>query len=259
MDFKKLLTKKHSLLYQQDAGGSVLSVKETADYRWFEYGGEVVQSLMCKAVPEQILTPISQSLLVFLLWRSRPLKVLNLGLGGASLERSLATIPSVLITSVEYSQAVIDMAKRYFNLPKKVHVVCQKAEDFIQQPHNETYTKYDVVLCDLFLEEKSPEFLFTQDFYFHLNNITNDEAVVMINLQAESDEQLLTALIGIKQHFPYIALIEFDDYKNIVLICSLVEIPNRDILNEALKNFEQINFTELNKVIKKIRYIPYSG
>ncbi|WP_441003391.1 spermidine synthase [Pseudocolwellia agarivorans] len=259
MDFKKLLTKKHSLLHQQDAGGSVLSVKETADYRWFEYGGEVVQSLMCKAVPEQILTPISQSLLVFLLWRSRPLKVLNLGLGGASLERSLATIPSVLITSVEYSQAVIDMAKRYFNLPKKVHVVCQKAEDFIQQPHNEAYTKYDVVLCDLFLEEKSPEFLFTQDFYFHLNNITNDKAVVMINLQAESDEQLLTALIGIKQHFPYIALIEFDDYKNIVLICSLAEIPNRNILNEQLKNFDQINFTELNKVIKKIRYIPYSG
>jgi len=259
MDFRKLLAKKHHVIHQEDAGDGMLTVKETSEYRWFGFGGEEVQSLMYKAAPEQILTPISQSLLLFTLWKKTPLKVLNLGLGGASLERTLATIPSVLITSVEASQAVIDMAKKYFKLPKKIHTVCQKAEDFVLQAHNQAYTNYDVVLCDLFIEEKSPEFLFDQTFYSQLKDITTNKAVVMINLQAESDEQLLTALIGIKKHFPYIALIEFDEYKNIVLICSLTELPTRDVLHEKLKHFSQINFTELEKVINNIRYIPFSG
>jgi len=258
MNFKKLLAKKHTVIHQQDINGSVLAVKETEQYRWFEYGGNVVQSLMSRVDPQQILTPVSQSLLVFLLWKSKPLKILNLGLGGASLERTLATMPSLLITSVESSQAVIDMAKSYFNLPRKVHVVCQKAEQFIQQAHTQPYTKYDVVLCDMFIDEKSPEFLFTYDFYFQLKNIVVDNAVVMINLQAESDEQLLTALLEIKKQFPYIALIEFDDYKNIVLICSLADIPTREFLQERLTEFTQVNFTDLDKVIKKIRYIPPS-
>lgn len=258
MNFKKLLAKKHAVVHQQDVDGSVLAVKETEQYRWFEYGGNIVQSLMNKAEPQQILTPVSQSLLLFLLWKSKPLKILNLGLGGASLERTLATMPSLLITSVESSQAVIDMAKRYFNLPQKIHVVCQKAEQFVQQTHMQSYTKYDVILCDLFIDERSPEFLFTHDFYFQLSSIVVDKAVVIINIQAESDEQLLTALLEIKKHFPYVALIEFDDYKNIVLICSLAEIPNRETLQERLTEFTQVSFTDLEKVIKKIRYIPLS-
>lgn len=258
MNFKKLLAKKHTVVHQQSIEGSVLAVKETDKYRWFEYGGSVVQSLMNKEDPQQILTPVSQSLLLFLLWKSKPLKILNLGLGGASLERTLATMPSLLITSVESSQAVIDMAQHYFYLPKKVHVVCEKAERFVQQTHAQSYTKYDVILCDLFIEEKSPHFLFSRDFYLQLRGIVTAKAVVMINIQAESDEQLLMALLEIKKNFPYIALIEFDDYKNIVLICSLAEIPNREILQENLREFTQVNFTDLDKVIKKIRYIPPS-
>jgi len=125
MNFKRLLAKKHVVIYEEAIGESIVTVKETDEYRWFEFGGNVVQSLMCKKKPQQILTPVSQSLLLFLLWKKTPLKVLNLGLGGASLERTLEVIPSTLITSVESSQAIIDMAKRYFNLPKKVHVVCE--------------------------------------------------------------------------------------------------------------------------------------
>lgn len=256
MNFKNLLENTHTLIHQDNVEGSVLKVKENDEYRWFEYGGEVVQSLMCKTTPQKLLTPVSQSLLLFLLWKPSPLKVLNLGLGGASIERYLASIPNVDITSVESSQAIINMAERHFELPKRVNVVCDKAEQFVYQHNDKGHIKYDVVVCDLFIEEKSPDFLFKDDFYSQVNAITTDKAVLMINLQAETNEQLLTALLAIKKQFAHIALIEFDDYKNIVIIASLVELPIKETLQEALTKLTHTEQVSLKKVLQKMRYIP---
>jgi len=253
MNLNKLLAKKCTTIHEQTMNGSKLAVKETAEYRWFECGGQDIQSLMSLQKPEQVLTPISQSLLMFLLWSDRPLKVLNLGLGGGTFERALAFIPSLSLTSVELSQEVINMAKQYFNLTEAAHVVCDSAENFI----NSTNTKYDVVLCDLFIDEKNPDFLFSNDFYKQLKKIMLNKAVVMLNVQADTDEQLLLALYAIKKVFSYVALIEFSDYKNIVIICSTNEIPNRNVLSEKLASFNKIDLSGLKKVIPQIRYIPH--
>lgn len=254
MDLNKLRAKKHTTIHSEDVDGSMLVVKESAEYRWFEYGGQDMQSLMSLHQPEQLFTPVSQSLLFFILWKSKPLKVLNLGLGGASFERTLSTLSSILLTSVEVSQPIIEMAKQYFKLPKKVHVICESAENFIHTTQN----KYDVVLCDMFFKEKSPDFLFSEHFYAQLKQITLSKSVVIVNLQAETDEQLLLALFEIKKSFPYIALIDFNDYKNIVIIGSDHEIPAREFLQEQLANIKSINLHELEKIIPRIRYIPHT-
>lgn len=254
MDLKTLLLKKQTILLQQDVDGCSLLVKEAEQYRWFQYAGESIQSLMNKAAPEQIIMPVYQSLLLFLLLDFKALNVLNLGLGGASIERTLTTVADVSITSVDASQSIINMAKRYFHLPEKVKVVCQRAELFIQQ----TTERYDVVVCDLFIGEKNPHFLFTQDFYQQLTKITADNATVMINIQADTDEQLLHALLAIKKHFPYIVLIELDDYTNIVVMASMQEIPAREVLQQRLANFTLVDFTCLDKAIERMHYIPCS-
>jgi spermidine synthase len=257
MDLKTLLSQKCTVLHQQDDNGIALIVKESAKYRWFEYGGTSTQSLMNKSLSEEILMPVYQSLLLFLLFKSTPLKILNLGLGGASIERALATIPHLLLTSVDSSQAVIDMAKRYFNLPSTVEVVCQQAEQFIEQ----TDTLYDVVLCDLFIGENNPKFLFKEDFYQQLATIMVANRVLMINLQADTDEQLIHAVLAIKTVFHYIALMEFDDYSNIVIIASSHEIPEQARLQQQLANFTLLDFScflnsSLEQAIEKMRYIP---
>ncbi len=253
MNLNKLLAKKCTTLHEQTINGSKLAVKETAEYRWFECGGQDIQSLMSLQKPEQVLTPVSQSLLMFLLWNNRPLKVLNLGLGGGTFERALALVPSLSLTSVELSQQIIDMAKQYFKLAEAAHVVCDSAENFIES----TNSKYDVVLCDLFIDEKNPDFLFSNNFYEQLKKIMLTKATVMLNVQADTDEQLLFALCAIKKAFPYVALIEFSDYKNIVVICSTVEIPNRTILSEKLASFNKIDLSGVEKIIPQIRYIPH--
>lgn len=257
LNIKALLNKQHTVLFQQTVNNSELVVKETADYRWFEFGGQIIQSLMHKKQPRQLFTPVSQSLLLFLLWKNQPLKVLNLGLGGASIERMLAPMPQLLLTSVEASQTVIDIAQQYFKLPQKVRVICEHAEHYVQQVNVTANGQFDVVICDVFVDEKSPEFLFSTDFYLHLSQITNDKAVVMINIQAESNEQLFSALFAVKQYFAYVALIEFDDYKNIVLVCSASEIPAKEVLKQKLESFPQSGAALLTQAINKIRYIPH--
>jgi len=231
--------------------GVLLVVKETEQLRWFEYGGFSTQSVMNKHQPTQILTPVSRSLLLFLLFKQAPLSILNLGLGGAALERALVTIPNLTLSAVEASPTIIDMATSYFNLPEQVKVFCQKAEQYIDQ----TTEVYDVVICDLFIGEKSPDFLFCDDFYEQVASITCDQAVLMINIQADTNLQLFNALSAIKKQFPHIALVEFTDYSNIVLICSLQKIPNLSILVKDAKELTQSILFDINSLLDKIIYI----
>tara|TARA_R110001583_G_scaffold18667_8_gene74074 strand:+ start:6541 stop:7308 length:768 start_codon:yes stop_codon:yes gene_type:complete len=252
MDSQKLFSDKWLTVHQQYIDGALLEIKETKQYRWFEYGGISIQSLMSIAQPEKVMMPVSQSLLLFLLIQKGSLNVLNLGLGGGALERALVNIPNLSLSSVDASQSIIDMAKDYFNLPEKIAVFCQQAEQFIQ----ETTAQYDVILCDLFIGEENPGFLFTHNFYEQLAKITHHRAIISINIQADTNQQLLLALFAIKKHFPCIALIEFDYYSNIVIICSLEKIPNKAVLKQRLANFTQLELTDLGEIIENISYIP---
>ncbi len=252
MNVEQLFTNNNTLLFQQKIDGCLLEVKETEHYRWFEYNGHSIQSLMSKVNPKQVIMPVSQSLLLFLLLDNQHKKILNLGLGGASLERALVSIPNLHITAIEASQSIIDMAKHYFYLPDKVDVICQRAEQFVES----IKAKYDVVLCDLFIGEKSPDFLFTEYFYKQLCGITTEKAVLSLNIKAQNNQQLLKMLLIIKKHFINIAIIEFDNYSNIVILCSHEVIPKQSVLQQRLANFTQIELSGLEKTIDKMTYIP---
>lgn len=253
MDLDKLVKLDYTVLHQEMVSETILSVKETLEYRWFEYGSQSVQSLMNKANPAQLISPVAESLLLFLLFKDTPLNILNLGLGGASLERALSLLPKVAITSVEMSPAIIDIAKTYFNLPNTVNVVCQQAECFIQQTNKE----YDVVICDLFVDENSPDFLLSSDFYMQLKHATLYHGIIMMNVCVDTEDKLLHMLVNMKKYFPYIALIDFTDYKNIIVIGSSHELPDKKSLRKRLSGFTGITFTSLAEAIHKMRYIPH--
>jgi hypothetical protein len=166
-------------------------------------------------------------------------------------------MPQIEITSVDASLNIIEIAKRYFELPQPVKVVCEKAAIFVQQCTD----FYDVVLCDLFVDGQSAECIFDREFYFNLAKITSCNASIMINLQAENEAKLLHVLLSIKKYFPYIALIEFDDYKNIVVLASRQEIPNQAELLSRFKHIKSTDFScfqnlDLQQVITNMHYIP---
>lgn len=254
VDIETILASNCATVHRQIVEGRVLAVRENEQYRWFEFGGQAVQSLMEKARPERIVTPVAQALLLFLLFDHGRSSVLNLGMGGASIERAVAAIPTVSVTSVEACEPIIDIARAYFHLPKAAHIVCERAERYVEK----TQARYDVVLCDLFLDESTPAFLGSEEFYSRLTRITTDRVVVLLNIQADTEEELLQMLRSIRRHLPHIALLEFTGYRNIVIVCSPVEIPSRETLLGRLGDSAPLAGTSLRAAIEAMRYVPWA-
>lgn len=249
---EQLLQEQQRTLSVQTVRNCVLTVKETEHYRWFTYGGSSLQSLMNKRAPEQLTTVVSHALLLFVLFDKGRKRILNLGMGGGTIERALSAHSEYQVTSVESSQAIITLSKEYFLLPPGASIVCQDAETFV----NASLEHYDVVVCDLFEDEALPAFLSQEEFYSGLHRITVAGAVLMLNIQVATESELLKVLLSVRKHFPHVALIEFDNYKNLVAVCSASALPDKRTLVSRLVGYSPIDFSCLAGAIANLRYLP---
>ncbi|NQZ20574.1 MAG: methyltransferase [Colwellia sp.] len=230
-------------LYRTELSGELLEVREQDTYRWFHYGGDVVQAAIDTSNRENILLPVPQSMLLFLLWQKTSLQVLNLGMGAGTIENALAKLPNIELTSVEEKLEIIEMAKQYFLSPTQNNIIHQNAEEFLQS----TTETYDVILCDIFFQQRSPKCLYKEDFYQNLLGKVNSSGSVFINLFPENKENLLRVLTASRAFFDHVTLIDFDDYQNIVLILSQVALPNKAQLiswNNLPNKLSNISFKE---------------
>lgn len=228
-------------LYNEQVFSDVLDVREFEHYRWFHLSSPAVQSLMNTAAPAQILLPVPQSMLLFMLWKKSPLRVLNLGLGGGVFERFFNSHSTIDVVSVEQSQSIINMAKQYFDLPEKTTVVNQSAQQYLKTQNEDN----DVMLIDIYENKSVSSCLFHKNFYRDMNKNVTDNGVVFINLIVDSKKVLLELLGVVGDIFQYSALVEFSDYKNLVLILSRSPIPDKEQLvrlNNQGDNVANINF-----------------
>ena len=107
-------------------------VLDDGDYRVLSFGDNDEQSKMDKSQPHVPQHTYVQAMLAVLLF-SQPKSVIILGLGGGALVHSLRHFDAAIkITAVELRQQVIEVAKRFFQLPlsKKLTVLHQDAYEF---------------------------------------------------------------------------------------------------------------------------------
>ena len=239
-------------LFSINVNGELLEVREKDNYRWFHFGGDLVQAAIDTLEPENILLPVPQSMLLFLLWQKEPLNVLNLGMGAGSLENALEKFPKIQVTSVEAESQIIDMAKRYFLSSENPNIFHQDAEAFIKS----TNERYDIILCDIFYQQQSPDCVYCPNFYQDLNEKMSELGTIFINLLNENKENLLKVMTVSRQYFDHAALIEFNYYQNIVLILSKVALPTKEqliYLNYLPDKLSNISFKEH---INNIHFVP---
>ncbi len=239
-------------IYSTHLSGELLEVREQDNYRWFHYGGNVVQAAIDTLNREKVLLPVPQSMLLFLLWQKLPLHVLNLGMGAGTIENALAKVTDIQITSVEAELGIIEMAKRYFLLSGKNNIIHNNAEDFLRA----TTQRYDIILCDIFFQQQSPICLYSSKYYQYLDEQLSRSGNVFINLFPENKENLLRVLTASRPYFDHIALIEFDDYQNIVLILSKVALPNKQQLNSWDNSVDKLSNINFKEHINNIYYVP---
>ena len=241
-----------------------VSVYENNDYVWLTFSGDplcgpLIQGVMSKANPWQVLTAVNQSMFLFLLRPVSNTRILNMGLGTGGVERTLRYIegkPHYLCSiyqfdTVEINHSVISAAKKHFKLPDNQTVYQQCAEQFIGQ----CTSQYDVINVDVFNGEHHQEFIEKEEFWQAINNCLEKNGQVLINLNPKTGQDLQTLLELLRHYFTCIALIEFNDYKNIILILSNMSLKHITVEAIYTCKLMQTVAPNLHKNIKNIYYI----
>ena len=187
--------------------------------------------------------PVCQAMLLPLLWQEHSNTVLNLGMGSGVFERFFRVHPEINLTSVEKSPQVNAMAREYFYLPEHTKVHCQSAEEYLANNSK----PFNFIICDIFSGQNNLPCINEDSFYQLLSKNLNQHGVVSLNIEPESEEKILKILRLCNKYFAGIALVEFENYKNIVLLLSLGEIPEKQWLlkqNEIKVNAIGIDLSE---------------
>ncbi|SFC61512.1 hypothetical protein SAMN02745724_02110 [Pseudoalteromonas denitrificans DSM 6059] len=98
--------------------------------------------------------------------------------------------------------------------------------------------------------------MYQDSFYKSLFKNLNGSGVIFINFIASNTLILEKLLILIRKTFSYITLLDFDNYKNIILITSKKEIPSKQELaqlNLTYNNVFNVNFIDF---INRLIYLP---
>lgn len=160
----------------------VLEVIDDHSTRSLYFGTLARQSSMSHTDPVQLVLSYTRSMLAGLLFSPQPERILIVGLGGGSLLRFLVHhYPEAEITVVEYRQSVIDIAKRYFQLPDsdRVTLVCQDCASFV---HGEPGSQFDLILLDAFDSGGIHPDVVCGDFLRACHRRLQPEGVIALNL-----------------------------------------------------------------------------
>lgn len=240
-----------NLVHSEQLTQQTLKVYQNNQFTWFTLGGNAVQSVMSVQAPHLPLLPVTQAMLLPALISQANLNILNLGLGGGTIERALlASNEQHKITSVEHSASVINVCQQYFQLADAINIVQDDAYHFISQNKQ----AFDVVLADLFSQQQLPAYYYHHSFFNALSVNTNDQGSCLINLYVEDEQQLSEILIASKADFPHAALFTFTHYKNLVLWLSksAIDLPS-NAASLVPRQFQQIDF---QPHIDQLRVIP---
>lgn len=142
-----------------------------------------VQSCFDLDDPLVLQMPYTRAMMVGLLARPSPARVLMIGLGGASIPRALQALdPSMRIDVVELDPAVVRVAASHFGFDRdaRTHVYVEDGRAFVERQQR-AGVLYDLVLLDAFDVDYIPEHLLTVEFLRSVQTILVPGGAVVAN------------------------------------------------------------------------------
>ena len=174
-----------------------------------------------------------------------PAHVALLGLGAGSLASCLYYIfYDARVTAIEWRGSVIDIAYRFFDLPKddRLKVVEQDAMDWLQQAPDQSI---DLILSDLYHADKMHEIQKQRQFFEQAQRVLTHKGWIAINY-CEFPAANSPIILNICRSFPSIFMLHLNS-GNWVLLATSQEIslpammampPNKSIPNGVLNTLK---------------------
>jgi spermidine synthase len=116
-------------------------------------------------------------------------EILILGVAGGSVIKTLVNeiYFEGKIKGVEIDETAIEIANTYFGLDKikNLEIIIDDAFEFVFK----TNDTFDLVIIDIFEDDKMPDFLFNEKFVNQIQNIVNQKGFVLFNTMNLIDNQ----------------------------------------------------------------------
>lgn len=161
-----------------------ITFSEQDGIRFLHFGSRWVQGAMRLSDPVALELAYVRDMMAWLLFLEPPPRILQLGLGAASLTKFCHHhCPGSEITVVEVSRVVIDAAHRWFRLPppdERLHLIRADAGVYVGRPRNRG--AFGVVQVDLYDQEAAGPVLDSVPFYQHCHDVLAEPGIMTVNL-----------------------------------------------------------------------------
>jgi spermidine synthase len=163
-----------------------IDISEKSGVRYLHFGSEWIQGAMRIARPWNLELEYTREMMVSLLLRDPPKKVLLIGLGAASLVKFLyRNYPLAHLTVVEIEPAVVAAARQFFKLPedpKRINLVIGDGAEYVMNGSR----KFDLILVDGFDEKARTGALESLPFYQACRAHLSRNGMMAVNLLTAS-------------------------------------------------------------------------
>lgn len=206
---------------------------------------DAVQTVMSLTQKEKPVLPHLSAMLMSLYYFPQPQHILELGLGGGSMQRFFRHyFPQSSITTVENDAAVIRLFQDWFSENRTDHDIrFEDAQDALKHPQ-----KYDFVIVDLFSRTGSPDFLNDTAFYQQCLTTLSEQGVLVMNLIVQYQLQANLIEDILKESGLKVRFFSVPGYQNRILIASRTNL-SKVRYNAQLQSLALTYGLDLNGVI----------
>jgi len=220
-----------------------VEVRERNGVRTLHLGSETIQSAMRVAEPDALELSYTRAMMAFLLFVEPPVSALLIGLGGGSLAKFMyRKLPQTRVRIVEIDAAVVDVAQRYFALPRdgeRLEIVIDDGAVHVGNASDPV----DALLIDAYDGRSLAHSFTADDFYEHARRVLTRGGVMVMNLWA-SDRAFDRNLQRIERAFSGRCLCLPAERPGNVIVMAFAAAPVRmtwdDLTERALQLEERI-------------------
>jgi spermidine synthase len=175
-----------NVVHQSQSDEGIIEVVDIGDERSLHFGTYPRQSTMSLNQPHELKLTYTQAMMASLLFNKMPSNALVIGLGGGSLTKFLLHhFPDCNVDVIEFRQDVIDIAHRYFQVPRdcqRLRITKGDGYEEVQSLYFSGETDYDLVLADAYDHLGMADSVKGQSFFDACAGILRDNGVLSVNL-----------------------------------------------------------------------------
>ncbi len=174
------------VIHQEKSLYRNILVEDNNDLRCLKFNvksTKTQQSCFYKSQPQKLVFNYTKLLMSGLLLNPDPKRILIIGLGGGTMSNTLAQLfPNSRIDNIEIDNAVINVARRYFDFHESelIKTHNQDGRIFIKRALLKKQT-YDWIILDAFNGDYIPEHLLTKEFLQEAKHLLSENGILTAN------------------------------------------------------------------------------